>query len=182
MFKKIITSHSFIKIALVLVSINVSLVASMKNINSYQAAFKQTIIDQDDVKIVYTGTFQALKPLHAVWHYTSPVEKTVYINNQQIIIVEPELEQAIYKYSPNSFTLFNILDNAKKIAKNTYKKSINERTYTFKIDKDKLLNVEYLDNFENRVFITFSKQKPNIKLSNKSFHPLISEDYDIIKE
>ena len=154
----------------------------MKDINSYQARFTQTIIDQDNVKIVYTGTFKALKPLHAVWHYKTPVEKTVYINNQQIVIVEPELEQAIYKYSPNSFTLFNILDNATKIDAKTYEKVINERKYRLKVNNETLLSVEYLDNFENKVFISFSKQKPNSPLKQKTFHPIISEDYDIIKE
>lgn len=159
-----------------------SLQATMKDISSYEAAFTQTIIDQDNVKIVYTGTFQALKPLHAVWHYQTPVEKSVYINNQQVVIVEPELEQAIYKYSKENFTLFNILDNATKIDHNTYKKEIHDRTYTLKVDKNIILSLEYLDDFENKVFITFSKQRPNIALVNKSFHPIISEDYDIIKE
>lgn len=156
--------------------------AKMKDLKSYEAAFKQTIIDQDNVKIVYTGTFKALKPLHAVWHYQTPVEKSVYINNQQVVIVEPELEQAIYKYSKNNFTLFNILDNATKIDKHTYEKRINDRTYKLKVNNDTILSLEYLDNFENKVYITFSKQKPNLTLQSKSFHPIISEDYDIIKE
>jgi len=167
---------------LIFTLLTLSLQATMKDLKSYQASFKQTIIDQDNVKIVYTGTFKALKPRHAVWHYQTPVEKSVYINNQQVVIVEPELEQAIYKYSKNNFTLFNILDDAKRVDKSTYEKRINDRLYKLKVDKNKILSLEYLDNFENKVFITFSKQKPNITLLSKVFHPIISEDYDIIKE
>jgi len=162
--------------------ISLSLQASMKDITSYQASFEQTIIDQDNVKIVYTGTFQALKPRQALWQYKTPVEKRVYINNQQVVIVEPELEQAIFKYTNNNFSLFNILDDAKKIDTTTYEKTINERIYRLKIKDNKILRLDYLDDFENRVSIAFSKQKPNIALQSKNFHPIISEEYDIIKE
>jgi outer membrane lipoprotein carrier protein len=156
--------------------------ASVKELKSYQANFTQTIIDQDDVKIVYKGTFLALKPLKAVWHYDTPVKKSVYVNSRQIVIVEPELEQAIYKESKKAFTLFNILDGAKKLDNETYEKVIGDRTYKLKVKKENIQSLSYNDNFDNKVSIIFTNQKPNLALKSKAFHPIISEDFDIIKE
>ena len=156
--------------------------ASLKDLETYQADFTQTIIDQDNSKVVYKGTFLALKPLKAVWHYDSPVKKSVYINSRQIVIVEPELEQAIYKESNSAFTLFTILDNATKVDANTYEKRIGEKTYRLSVKKNKIQTLHYRDDFDNNVTIVFNKQKPNLPLKAKSFHPIISEDFDIIKE
>ena len=108
------------------------LATPLQKLKSYSAHFKQTIIDQDDVKIVYSGQFLALKPDHALWHYKKPVTKSVYINNNQVVIVEPELEQAIYKRVENSFTLFNLLSDAQKVDKNTYEKIFRVRFINLK--------------------------------------------------
>ncbi len=155
---------------------------SLESLSSYEAAFTQTIIDQDNTKIVYSGTFWAKKPGLALWEYRSPIAKSVYINNKQVTIVEPELEQAIYKEAPESFTLFNIIKGAKKVDTQTYIKTINERPYKLKVDGDKILSLHYKDNFDNSVTIIFSAQKPDKKLDTKQFRPVISEDYDIIHQ
>ncbi len=156
--------------------------ASIKDLKSYEAHFTQTIIDQDDVKVVYKGVFKALKPLKAVWHYDQPVKKSVYINSRQIVVVEPELEQAIYKESQKAFTLFNILEDATMVDETTYEKKIDDRIYRLKVNKHTIISLTYKDNFDNKVSIVFDNQKPDAIIHAKAFHPIISEDYDIIQE
>ncbi len=49
--------------------------ASFDNINSFQANFKQTITNEKDKSLVYTGKIVASKPQNALWSYTDPIKK-----------------------------------------------------------------------------------------------------------
>jgi outer membrane lipoprotein carrier protein len=168
--------------ALFLLTLTTLTATELKELKSYQANFTQTITDQDDVKVVYTGIFKAKKPLRALWVYKTPIEKKLYINSRQIVLVEPELEQAIYRQSEESFTLFNLLDHAKQIGPNKYAKVINQRVYVLEVEKENIKNITYVDDFDNDVIIVFDNQKPNIALKAKEFHPIIPDDFDILHE
>ena len=50
------------------------------------------------------------------------------------------------------------------------------------MEKNLIKNITYIDDFDNDVIIAFNKQKPNITLKAKEFHPIIPEDYDILHE
>jgi outer membrane lipoprotein carrier protein len=94
--------------------------ANIKDINSFEADFIQTITDDKNSSLNYTGHITASKPQNAIWNYLTPVKKDVYINRFSITIVEPEIEQVIIRKIKSNFDFFMMIKNAKKIDENTY--------------------------------------------------------------
>jgi len=158
------------------------LFASFENINSFEADFIQTITDDKNKILNYEGKVIASKPYNAVWNYSKPITKNVYINSNSITIVEPEIEQVIIKDITSSFDFFHMLQNAKKITDNSYVTEFNGKKFSL-IVRDKLLySISYIDEFENLVKIIFSNQKYNQKIDEQRYVPLFSLDFDIVRD
>lgn len=159
-----------------------ALLADLKELNSYQAAFKQVVTDEDNITITYSGMFYAKKPYFTLWRYDSPVPKSVYINHTMMAIIEPELEQVITRKYNKKFSLFKMLTKAKKIDAHTYKKVIDGKHYTLKVSGDRIETLSYYDDFDNHVKISFSAQKPDPKLPNNFFRIRYPQEYDMVSE
>ena len=155
--------------------------ADMIHINSFEANFTQTIVNDKNNTLTYQGHVLARKPQLALWQYTKPVEKSIYITHTQAVIIEPEIEQVYIQNIKSSFDFFNVIKNAKKVSSNTYIAEFQETKYTITIKENRLISISYLDELENRVLIVFSKQVQNKPIDKKIFTPNIPLDYDIIR-
>ena len=158
-----------------------SLFAGFLDINSFHADFKQIVTNEDNKTLVYTGMLQAKKPQSALWLYKNPIQKSIYIQENRVIVIEPELEQVIIKNIPDNFDFFHILHNAKQINQNTYIATISSKEYTIHLTKGIISSINYSDDFGNSVQILFSKQAQNIKIQDSLFQPIIPSEYDIIQ-
>ena len=156
--------------------------ASVLNITSFEADFKQIVTDDKEKKLIYNGTLKALKPQFAFWNYSQPISKSIYLTSNLITIIEPEIEQVIIKNIPASFNFFKMIQNAKKISKNRYTTHINDILYTIEIEKEMIKSIMYHDEFDNKVEIIFDKQFKNRNISEEIFNPIIPQEYDIIRE
>lgn len=162
--------------------LSISLGASdLTSITSFEADFTQSIINDKNTTLTYEGHVKAKKPQFALWQYTSPVEKTIYISFSKAVIVEPEIEQAYIQKIHTSFDFFTILKNAKKVGKDSFEAQFQDKRYRLQIKKHKLFSIKYEDELENKVVILFSHQKNDIKIADKVFIPDIPVTYDIIK-
>jgi len=155
--------------------------ANIQNINSFEADFKQSIVNDQNKTILYYGHIIASKPQYALWKYTKPIEKSVYILPNRAIIVEPELEQAIIKKIGKNFDFFKLIQNAQKISNNKYLARYNNNTFIITIHKNMIKSISYKDELENSVTINFTNQIENKKIDKKEFEPNIPDDYDIIR-
>jgi outer membrane lipoprotein carrier protein len=155
--------------------------ANITNIQSFEADFVQKIVDDKNKTIFYYGHIKAQRPQFALWEYKKPIIKSVYILQNEAVIVEPELEQAIVKKIGSNFDFFQLMKNAKKIAKNSYRAKFNNTNFIIKLDANKITSISYKDEFENNVTIDFSHQVENKKIDKKAFEPHIPDDYDIIR-
>jgi len=155
--------------------------ANIQTISSFEADFQQKIVDDQNKTILYEGHIIATKPQYALWNYTKPIIKRVYILENEAIIVEPELEQAIIKKINKNFDFFKLIKSAKRITKNKYLAHYNNTTFIITIDNKTISSISYKDEFENSVTIKFSNQKENRKIDKKEFQPNIPDDYDIIR-
>lgn len=153
-----------------------------ESVRSLSADFTQTITDDTNTTITYTGHLDAVRPDMAVWRYTSPVEKSVYVIGHRVTIVEPELEQAIQKSFREEIDLFKILSKAKKIDGDTYLATHKTQQFVVKIKDDILMAISFKDAIENRIRIQFSDQKLNRPLPEELFIPVIPEGYDVLSE
>jgi len=155
--------------------------ANINNLNSFEADFKQNIVDDKNKTITYYGHVKASKPQYALWTYVKPIEKKVYILDNQAIIVEPELEQAIIKKIGNNFDFFTLIKNAKKLDNGNYLAHYNNTAFTIKTKNNSIESISYKDEFDNSVLIDFTNQVINKKIDKKEFAPVIPDEYDIIK-
>jgi len=167
---------------LFLALLGVSAQASIDTLHYFEADFKQNIIDDQNKTIVYNGHVKAAKPQFALWEYKSPVNKQVYILPHEVIVVEPELEQAIIKKIGDNFDFFSLIKHAKKIDKMHYIAYFKEKDYFITMEGDRLISIAYKDDFDNSVTIDFKDVAVNKKIEKEAFTPHIPEDYDLIRE
>ena len=167
---------------LFLALLGVSVQANIDTLQYFKADFIQNIVDDQNKTITYKGYVQAAKPQYALWEYKSPVNKKVYILPHKVVIIEPELEQAIIKKIGDNFDFFSLIKHAKKIDKNHYLANFKEKNYFITINGDTLASIKYKDEFDNSVSIDFKNAKINKKIAEGIFLPQIPEDYDLIRE
>jgi outer membrane lipoprotein carrier protein len=169
---------------LLLLSLSLSfLEANIKELNSFQANFIQSITDDKKKVLNYKGDVVATKPQNARWNYTSPISKQVYINAHVVTIVEPELEQVIIKNINSNFDFFHLVKNAKQISKNSYEAFYKETKFLIQTDSNDIISsISYKDEFENDVVIHFTNQEINKPIESKIFVPTIPIDYDVIRD
>jgi len=154
----------------------------LENINSFTANFSQTIVDDKNKTLSYSGLVEASKPYFALWSYKKPIQKDVYILRTKVMIVEKELEQVIIKNLDSSFNFFSMIKNAKKISNNKYIAKFKDKLFTISTNKHTISAISYQDDFDNNITIKFKNQKINKKIDLEVFDPIIPLDYDIIRE
>lgn len=162
--------------------ISAQLFASLEEITSFEADFTQSITDEKDKTLIYSGHIVALKPQNVKWSYKEPVKKDVYINRFEVTVVEPEIEQVIIRRIESNFDFFKIISNAKKIEENKYLAYYRDSKFTIIKNKSFIESISYLDEFENRVKITFKNQKQNQNIDETVFKPIFPLEFDIIRD
>ncbi|ABB44320.1 Outer membrane lipoprotein carrier protein LolA [Sulfurimonas denitrificans DSM 1251] len=167
---------------LIAVFITVELFASLDSIVSFDADFTQNITDDKNKTISYNGHIIATKPQNARWSYFKPVKKEVYINDYDVTIVEPEIEQVIIRKIESNFDFFKMIENAKENSKDNYTAKYGDTLFNIKKKGDLIESISYLDEFENRVVIIFKSQKQNQAINKILFMPTYPLDFDIIRD
>lgn len=148
--------------------------------NSFEADFIQTVTNDKGNSLKYKGHVKAMKPQYALWTYSEPSQKFIYIAKNRATIIEPELEQVIVRSLGSSIDFFNIIKQAKKINSNTYIAKFQSINYTIKIENSYLKSIEYKDELDNSISIIFIQQAENLKMNKEDFFPTIPQEYDII--
>jgi outer membrane lipoprotein carrier protein len=149
---------------------------------TFEAVFKQSIINSSNSEIIYNGKLYIKEPALVLWRYDSPVKKDVYINDDEVIIIEPELEQVIVSKLQKELNILKILNDAKKINSNTYETTLYDTKYFLQIKNNELEKISYKDELDNKVTISFTDIRSNHQISNKTFKYTIPSDFDILRK
>lgn len=155
---------------------------AIDNINSFKADFIQSVTDDNNSTLSYSGYVVAKKPQNALWNYSKPIKKDVYINEYSVTIVEPEIEQVIIKRIESNFDFFMMIKNAIKISKNRYEANYKEAKFIIATKNDLIESISYRDEFDNKVKIVFKNQKQDIDIEDKVFIPNYPLEFDIIRD
>ncbi|MEA2019697.1 MAG: LolA-like outer membrane lipoprotein chaperone [Campylobacterota bacterium] len=156
--------------------------SNLKDITSYQASFTQSIVNSSNKEILYNGTIYIKKPSDVLWKYNDPIIKNVYILSNQVIIIEPDLEQVIISTLKEEINILDLLKNSTKISKNRYEAIIYDKKYILTIKNNQLTQINYSDEIENKVTIYFKDIKQNHKISSTYFKFKIPNSYDVIRK
>lgn len=170
------------KYKLLLLLLSSAAFANITDLQNFSADFDQKIVDEKNTTIIYKGNIKASKPRYALWNYTTPIEKSVYVLKNKVVMIEPDLEQAIIKTLQSNFDFFTLMQNAKEIKKDLYEATFENVTYTIHTTGLTIESISYVDEFENKVNIVFKNQKVNKEMDLNIFNPYIPKDFDIIRD
>ncbi len=153
------------------------------NLKSFESNFKQSIVNEQNSRIVYSGKIYATKNSNqALWEYKNPIEKKIYYKGGDIVIIEPELEQAIFAKLTKVPNILQLLENSKRVSKNQLSTTFNKIKYTIFTSENMIKKIVYTDEIHNRVTIEFSNQLINRDISKSRFVYNIPDEYDILKQ
>jgi len=156
--------------------------ADLSKINSFEADFTQTVEDEKGKILSYSGHIVASKPQYALWRYTKPIEKEIYISLYKLTVIEPEIEQVIIRGISSEFDFFHMIKKSKQIAPNKYETYIQNTKYIIESSQDESIkSIYYLDELGNKIQIKFIHTEINKKIDLKLFTPKIPSDFDIIE-
>ena len=170
------------KLLILLLGTSYLCAAILTDINTFHAHFIQHIDDGNKKIVSYEGEVFAKKPKLALWRYLKPIRKDVYIVNDKVTVIEPELEQAIIRTLHDDFDIFTLLNKATKIQEGLYQAKYKNITFKLYFEKKEIKKLLYKDNFENIVTIIFDKQQYNAPIKESFFVPRIPKEFDIIIE
>jgi len=170
------------RIILFLSILFLNIYANVFDFKTLQSDFIQTITNEQNSTITYKGSFYATSRQVALWIYKTPVRKKVYFIKNKVVIIEPELEQAIITNLQNSPNFTSIIKSAKQISKNRYMTRYEDTNYYIDIKNKNISQITYRDKLDNRVSIKLKNQKKNIILDDVLFRLNIPKDYDILTQ
>lgn len=146
---------------------------------NYASEFTQNVSSKNS-KLEYKGHF-VLEKDRAFWSYESPSKKEIYINKNEIVIVEHDLEQVSFAKLEKIPNLNAIFKQAKEISPNKFKACYENVDYLITLFNDEIKSIQYTDEFENEVLITLHKPQKNSKINAQIFKPKFPQNYDILR-
>lgn len=145
-----------------------------------QSDFNQSVTTPDGQAIYYEGKLYVSSPARIKWHYTSPVEKTIWSDGNEITIYEPELIQVTKLVNQEKENFFELIKSAKRVKENLYYKKYQNKTLFFEVNEEKITKIYYKDEADNTVLIELSKQLLDKKLEPSLFTPNYPDYVDVI--
>lgn len=147
--------------------------------NNIQADFIQKV-KGDDGMIEYTGKLVATADSKAYWQYDTPTKKKIFLNNNQVVIYEPDLKQAIVSKRQN-FDFITILNSVKENNGELISK-IGNQTFRVILKDNIPSKVLYKDELDNDVEITLRNVLLNKTIDDKIFQVKLPSDTEMINE
>lgn len=148
--------------------------------NSFEASFTQTVTNEQGKSFKYSGRIIAKKPNYALWTYTKPFKKEIFVNGDKVTVYEPKLAQATISKSANIPNIYELAKKAKAISKDEFEASYDGVKIYFKLQDGTPVKIYYKDKIDNTVEIVFSNIKKNIPIDNAEFIFIPPKDTDII--
>lgn len=155
----------------------------LKNLKSLEADFVQVVSTQEEMTLSYSGKLQAKAPNKAKWSYEPPMQKEVFVNDKELIVYEPALQQAHIQSLSTQQDFFEILSKAEQIeGEKRLKAEIDGVVYDIFLDSKGLpKRIEYSDNLENTTIITLENIKVNPKIADSVFVFVVPKGIDILR-
>ncbi|RDU65494.1 LolA-like outer membrane lipoprotein chaperone [Helicobacter sp. MIT 14-3879] len=147
--------------------------------SSIEADFIQNLVsDEGSDAITYKGKLIATSDSKAYWRYDSPIKKEIFVNNNKVIVYEPDLEQAIISERLNLDFLKII--NTTKESKDGLISEINGQIFKIFLKDNKPDKITYTDELDNSVEIKLENVVLNKKIDYEKFKFNIPNNTDII--
>lgn len=160
----------------------IALYGDITDFKTLKAAFIQQIVNDQNQSITYKGTLYVKQPNLILWHYSSPIEKSIYISRHNVTVYEPELYQAIIFDQRKELDPVQIFKESKEVSKTKRLSVFNDREITIIHNADKVEKILFRDKVDNTVTIEFETYEKNIELNESLFIFKPEEGTDIIRQ
>lgn len=154
--------------------------ANGAQIKTISSNFTQNIISAEGDLLTYEGSFYASNTNLALWIYEIPTHKKIYFLRDRVIIIEPDLEQAIQASIEDVPDIATMLQMAIDSKKELYETNILDINYFVDFKNGVPVSIKYTDKLENKNEIKLKNVKINEELDEKIFNFIIPKNYDII--
>lgn len=166
---------------LLLILLCITLFASPKEMVAFHSKFDQSITDDNGKTIRYSGELWAQKPQNALWVYTKPIQKSVYVNARKVTVLEPALEQATVRRLDDEIDFLRILSQSKRISDTEYAATINGVKYKIMLSDNIPVSIGYTDSFDNKIVIRFLNPELDKPVEPSKLLPKIPSGFDLIQ-
>ncbi|WP_320034226.1 LolA-like outer membrane lipoprotein chaperone [Halarcobacter sp.] len=153
-----------------------------EKIKTFKADFVQTITNESGKEIIYKGKIFVKNSGKVLWKYIEPIKKDVYIIGQNVIIDEPELEQAIFTSLEKSIDILQLIKDAKKLRENLYEAQLYDNIYYIEVIDNSVKQIFFKDELSNKVLIEFHNNVENIDIDDSIFIFTAPDYYDVIEK
>ena len=152
-----------------------------ENIQTFSSDFEQHITDEQNKTLTYRGHVWSKRPDLALWHYREPIEKMIYVQGQNVVIIEPDLEQVLMRHIDRDIDLLAILKTSKPLGNGKHEAHFESQRFIITEKQGIIERIDYFDPFDNKVVLQFNAQEQNKPINDEKFKATIPRDYDIIK-
>ncbi|MDR1554736.1 MAG: LolA-like outer membrane lipoprotein chaperone [Campylobacteraceae bacterium] len=156
------------------------------SIKSISSNFTQLITSSEGDVLKYEGNLQALNDgsdNFALWVYKTPIEKKIYFTNNRVVMIEPDLEQAIVTSVEEIPDMSSILNQALSINKTSSDVNVTflDTTYNISFEDAIPTKISYTDKLDNKIDILLENANLNINIYKLTFQVEIPEGFDIVQ-
>ncbi len=181
-----------------------SLINRLEKLQSIETEFVQYVVDKSGTSVQESrGELKAKRPGLFYWHTEPPLEQVIVSNGKNIIVYDPDLEQATVqpvseqlsntpallfsgdvKTLGDSFVVHhkewdNTIDQYILMPKNP--DSLFE-SLRLRFDKEMLVEMRLTDSLGQKSTIGFNEARVNTGLSSEAFEFVIPDGTDVIRE
>lgn len=152
-----------------------------EHIQSIHAEFEQHILNEEGIPALYRGQVFGKVPSKAKWLYETPLKKEVYMNDETLIVYEPELRQVSYSQLESKVDFLWILKSAKKQKDGTYRTTVDGVPYVLFVDQaDTIDRVEFSDSMGTKTIIKLKNVRINTITDDALFQFMPPEGVEIV--
>jgi len=148
----------------------------------FKAKFVQRVVSPEKTELKYEGRVYFKEPNFLKWEYVTPINKSVYISFDRVIVYEPELEQALIKELSSELSLKNLVERAVKGGDGRYKSVFEKKEYFIEFKDGILSRISFIDELQNSVTIDFLEGDVKTELDKSLFIFEPEEGVDIIEQ
>lgn len=159
-----------------------SLWADLADFKTLRADFVQTVVNDLNKSIVYKGVVYLSAPSRARWDYKTPVEKSIYVDHDRVVVYEPDLFQATLMDAEEELDLFRAFRQAKPAGPGKYTADFRGSTLHITTENGLLQTIRFTDQVENEVTIRFSHHEKDLELDEALFIFRPGPEIDLIRQ
>jgi chaperone LolA len=180
------------------------LIKQLEKLQSIEAHFVQYVVDKAGTSVQESrGVLKAKRPGLFYWHTEPPLEQVIVSDGQNVIVYDPDLEQATVQpvteqLSNTPALLFS--GDVKKLGESflvhhkTWDDTVDQyvlmprgadslfESLRLRFDNDILVEMRLTDSLGQKSTIGFNDAKINSGLTDKQFEFIIPEGTDVIRE